>query len=287
MADNRPVNLAVRAAPALAIEPAIRVDRFVSVLFERDPGTAGEEAAQPDFFVDLNLDQIVASLTAGRGEYELEPLLHATLQDPDAILYRQEVMQDLEQEAVSAAIKAFAEAQHEVRVKLAGAGKRYYAKQQQRWLLDAATLYDTSVEQLAQALESAALSSRGLAGVADYLSRYVADGQIAARREQEHGLLKQLGEVQYTSPEPMQWTLAGVDCRRERQRYSGADYAWSIEVVSITHTRPGSKFHLLLVAEFWRAGPVDLRSQKWLKLLSGQPADVRNWLASCRAEDRW
>ena len=100
-----------------------------------------------------------------------------------------------------------------------------------------------------------------------------------------------IGEIEaligagHASPEPMQWTVAGVDCRRERQRYSGADYAWSIEVVTITRSRPGPRFHLLLIAEFWRAGPIDLRSQKWLKLLAGQTADVSNWIASCRSGD--
>lgn len=85
------------------------------------------------------------------------------------------------------------------------------------------------------------------------------------------------------APEPMRWATAGVECRRERQRYANDDYAWSIEVISVTRERPGPRFHLLLVTEFWRAGQVDLRSQKWLKLLAGQPDDLRNWIAAKRS----
>jgi DNA mismatch repair protein MutS len=198
MVDNKPVNLTARAAPAIASEPSMQTERFVSVLFDGDPGAAAEQLAQPDFFVDLNLDQIVGTLTAGRAEYELEPLLHVTLGAPDAVLYRHEVMQDLGQDAVTAAVKAFADDMHEVRVKLAGAAKRYYAKQQQRWFLDAATLYDDTVRRLAEVLAGAELKSRGLRRVADYLASYIRDKSVTGRREQEEDLLKQLGQVHYS-----------------------------------------------------------------------------------------
>jgi len=49
--------------------------RFESILFEQPgagSGVGGPE--EPDFFADLNLDQVLESMTAGRERYELKPL---------------------------------------------------------------------------------------------------------------------------------------------------------------------------------------------------------------------
>jgi hypothetical protein len=49
--------------------PEAATTRFESILFERagaGPGVAGPE--QPDFFADLNLDQVLESMTAGRDQ---------------------------------------------------------------------------------------------------------------------------------------------------------------------------------------------------------------------------
>lgn len=102
------------------------------------------------------------------------------------------------------------------------------------------------------------------------------------------GNAKMIGEIEAlvgshgAMPEPMQWEVAGVECRHERHRYVNPDYAWTIEVLTIRHRRPGRAFELMLTSEFWRAGAVDLRAFKWLKILSGRPADVTAWLAATR-----
>ena len=71
--------------------------RFGSVLFRSpEEAAAGVLSTQPDCFHDLNLDQIVASITAGWKDYQLEGFFHAHLTDLDAVAYRQEVMRDLE-----------------------------------------------------------------------------------------------------------------------------------------------------------------------------------------------
>ena len=70
---------------------------FQSILFKSAEDRPPDGAlAQPVFFVDLNLDQIVAAITAGKEEYNLAPFFHWPLRDVDAVLYRHEVMRDLE-----------------------------------------------------------------------------------------------------------------------------------------------------------------------------------------------
>ena len=50
---------------------------FCSILYETDPlPQLPDRVPAPDFFVDLNLDQVVAAITARRDEYNLQPFFH-------------------------------------------------------------------------------------------------------------------------------------------------------------------------------------------------------------------
>jgi DNA mismatch repair protein MutS len=67
------------------------VRQFQSILFDR-PGADADvgKIPEPEFFGDLNLDQVVDAVTAGREEYELEPFFYVTLRDVAAVRYRRE-----------------------------------------------------------------------------------------------------------------------------------------------------------------------------------------------------
>jgi len=108
---------------------------FNSILFEGpDYGKIRETLEAPDFFRDLNLDQIVDAITAGREEYHLKPLFHTRLTDLAAIEYRHEIMRDLENEVVFRSIKEFSEQMRVMREHLSGAEKLYYKYNKERWL---------------------------------------------------------------------------------------------------------------------------------------------------------
>ncbi|MFZ0709582.1 MAG: hypothetical protein WAM53_06040, partial [Terrimicrobiaceae bacterium] len=93
-----------------------RATTFHSILFPRAVDRVSDERlAAPDFFVDLNLDQIVAAITTGKEEYDLKPFFHMPLHDVDAISFRHEIMQDLENIRIFASLKAFAEGMHAMR----------------------------------------------------------------------------------------------------------------------------------------------------------------------------
>ena len=70
---------------------------FRSILFENPEDRTEENAPEaPNFFTDLNCDQIVDGHHGGKEEYNLKPFFYACLRRLDAIIYRHEVMQDLE-----------------------------------------------------------------------------------------------------------------------------------------------------------------------------------------------
>ncbi|RME40842.1 MAG: DNA mismatch repair protein MutS, partial [Caldilineae bacterium] len=81
---------------------------FHSILFDTD-GVQKETAAQPPFFPDLNLDQVIDAITAPKQDYNLKPFYYTPLRDVETILYRHEVMRDLEDDTLRTRINAFAQ----------------------------------------------------------------------------------------------------------------------------------------------------------------------------------
>lgn len=172
--------------------------RFISVLSDTDPGPGGESAAAPGFFVDLNLDQIVAVATRSREEYRLAPFYNTTLGTPDAIVYRQEAMRDVQQPDIRNAISEFAKAMREVREDLARAAKRGYRRQQQRWFIDAADLYVKAVETFSDNLRVARVKSSGVGKVRDYCVELCASAEFSTLRDAVRSLSSGLAAVHYS-----------------------------------------------------------------------------------------
>ena len=158
----------------------------------------GEMAEPPAYFVDLNLDQIVASITAGKQEYNLAPFFYESLRSREAIEYRQEVMRDLEHKAHFDAITGFANAMRSVREHLAQAGKMHYKYQKEAWLLDAVEFYCQGVKSLLTELREATPSSPGLLGFFVFLDGYVASPAFQQLLNEIAALKAKLSSIRYT-----------------------------------------------------------------------------------------
>ena len=110
--------------------------RFESVL-GCGPHTEGPGVAtEPDYFGDLNLDQVFGVMTSGREEYDLAPFFYAPLHEPAAVRYRHGVLRDLEQPDVLEAVGRFAEDMRTMRAHLEQAEKLYYELQRQSLFVD-------------------------------------------------------------------------------------------------------------------------------------------------------
>ena len=119
---------------------------FHSILFERTEDSINRLTLEtPEFFVDLNLDQIIDAITAGKQEYNLKPFFYTSLNDIDAIKYRHEIMRDLENKNLFENIKSFAHKMRAMREHLAQADKLYYKYQKERYFLDAVDIYCDAV----------------------------------------------------------------------------------------------------------------------------------------------
>jgi DNA mismatch repair protein MutS len=164
-----------------------------------DTSTTRETPEAPEFFVDLNLDQIVEAITFAKQEYNLKPYFHTSLHDIDAIMYRQEVMQDLESKPLLEKVESFAQKMRAMRQHLATANKLYYKYQKERWFLDAVEIYCKAVQSLDRDLSHLEAKSRGFLAFREYVAGYVASEGFSSLLAQTRKLQADLATVQYST----------------------------------------------------------------------------------------
>jgi len=134
---------------------------FKSILFNcLENALTKATTAEPDFFVDLTLDQIIDAITASKQEYNLKPFFYTSLNNTNTIKYRQEIACDIENETFFGNIKSFAQKMSNVRLYHSSTDKLHY-KYHEGWFLAAVENYCEAVNYLAHDLSEINLKSRG------------------------------------------------------------------------------------------------------------------------------
>ncbi len=171
---------------------------FHSILFERSEQRVGVDQRQaPAFFGDLNLDQVLASITGAREEYRLKPFFYAPLPNVEAINYRQEIFRDLKDKGLWECVRSFAQKMRSMREHLAQADKLHDKYQKESWFLDAVGIYAEAVSDLRDGLTLAEVKSRGFLAFREYLSDYVESREFASLAAETATLQDHLAEVTY------------------------------------------------------------------------------------------
>lgn len=171
---------------------------FRSILFDEGAPSEHGHVVEPDFFRDLNLDQVVSSVLAGRADYELESLFYQPLRRVHEIHYRHEVVRDLQCDPVRARVREFAQRTGHMRDCLAMVKKLHYPRQRQRWLLDAIREYCGAVSAFADSLAGLELGSRALEQLRDYTHDYVRSERFASLESDTRERESDLAAVSYT-----------------------------------------------------------------------------------------
>jgi hypothetical protein len=168
---------------------------FQSVL--RPDGVPNEPRADPDYFHDLHLDEIVRSVTAGRDPYDLVPFFRARATDIDTVRYRQQVFRDLERQGVIAVIRSFAAGMREVQAYRELAAKAYYGYERERWVLAAAVAWYRAVRAVLDGLETQPIESPGLVAARGYLRNYTGSPAFAAIEAEARQVEDALAAIRY------------------------------------------------------------------------------------------
>lgn len=169
-----------------------------SILFDTPPRDFADAEVVPDYFHDLNLDQLVDSVTEDKTEYDLKPFFFHQLHDFDSILYRQDVFRDFRNSpAILNQILDFASTMHDVREHLLQAGRLRYVYQKESWFLEGVTIYCAGVSRFAAELDRAAPQSSGLQRISQYLTGYAASDAFIGLLQEGAKVKDALSQIVY------------------------------------------------------------------------------------------
>ena len=171
---------------------------FRSILFDEPDGAIEPSVKAPDFFRDLNLDQIVDGITANRQEYDLKPFFHTPLTRPDTIAYRQEIMRDLEDAVRFGVFASFSSRMRTMRQHRAAIAKLHCTHHKEGWFLEAASVYCEAIESLRDELAKLTLNARGLQAFRDYLTQYAGSDAFRTLLTQVRHLKSRLSGIRYS-----------------------------------------------------------------------------------------
>ncbi|HEX2869377.1 MAG TPA: hypothetical protein VHO03_20200 [Ignavibacteriales bacterium] len=171
---------------------------LISILFSKTSGLSDiQKTVPPECFSDLNLDQIVDSITANFGEYDLKKFFYFTLENISDIEYRHEVFLDLEDELLFQNVKSFTEQMREVRRLLGIKDKVFYEYQKEVWFLYAAETYTNAVHQFTQDLSASALKSKGFLKIKEYFTDYTSSNKFISLKEKIKKVKEGLSGIKY------------------------------------------------------------------------------------------
>jgi DNA mismatch repair protein MutS len=152
----------------------------------------------PPYFHDLNLDQVVAAVTATRAEYGIDTFFKAPLKEPDSVRFRQDVFRDLERLATRGVIESFCSEMRRARGAAQAAAKQHYLRPRQRWTHEAACIYCTAVQDLSDGLAASELRSAGLQAFGDRVTAYLRSTEFTDLRDDASHVKDMLDRVEYT-----------------------------------------------------------------------------------------
>lgn len=164
-------------------------------------GTGAERPAAArrgeDFFGDLHLDQIVSGIAQRSHDDEIPRLFRTPLGDLDAIRYRQEVFEDLEDPGLLEGARAFAGAMARARRSIA-LGEGGSSLLERGWFLRAAEIYCEAVDALAGDFRRTPPRSRALREYSDALGTYRHSDAFASLRDDARTLGEEMSRVVYS-----------------------------------------------------------------------------------------
>lgn len=170
---------------------------FRSVLFAPDADADALNTTAPDYFRDLNLDQIWDGIAPGEDEHDLAPYFYTPLRARAPVQYRHGAITDLEREDVDQAVRAFVASMDRIVRLLKLVDKRSDRHQCARWMVSVVRIYCDATTSLASALDDTDLTSEAITGLRVYLQRYSASQEFQQLVTDTTALEQRFAQIHY------------------------------------------------------------------------------------------
>lgn len=155
-----------------------------------------EEINIPRFFADLNLDQIVQDIMEKQKLYDIRKFYYEKPK-PEDIPYRLEVLKDLEKKNILQSLVDFALGMRKAKEYLNNIAETKLPEQKQKWKLDSADQYISSVLKLHSELMEADFRSQGLISFRTWLNTYVHQESFVHLKEDTQLLSSRFYEMKF------------------------------------------------------------------------------------------
>ncbi len=168
---------------------------FKSILFL--DGDRELRQTMPGFFPDLNLDQVINSATAGKEEYDLKPFFYSGPVDQATLIYRQQVMRDLEKSDIREPFEMFAQSMRNLRADLQSIDKLYFKRQRQRLYLDVIKQYCDTLGRLFAEIAAKDLKSDGLLAFRKFLGHFIQSAPFLELTGESEAISHEMTSIEY------------------------------------------------------------------------------------------
>jgi DNA mismatch repair protein MutS len=172
--------------------------RALSILWPEGPPEPWPQPQVPEYFRDLNLDQIATGVAGmDTGADLIMSVLYDHVRDVHTVRYRQEVFRDLEDRELLAHLRRFAQTMGQVESHLVQLTKMPFRYQRAAWFLDASVLYCDAVRALAAVLDGASPTSRALAAFRAFVVPYASSEAFLTLVADTDALRSALAKIRY------------------------------------------------------------------------------------------
>ncbi len=193
----------------------------LSLLF-RDPTPKALKGEAPPCLSDLNLDLVIDAITEPPERHHLKPYFYTPLHEDRDVLYRQEVMKDLENPRLKEVIRAFIEDMARVNRHLTLAEKLDFEYHRKGWFLEGVLLYCETLTCLGRRLDGLDLKSQGFRAFRDYLTGLLASPSFQSLALEARKVKEALSQVRFC--------IIVQDGKFKVKRYEGEeDYSLELE----------------------------------------------------------
>lgn len=176
---------------------------YKSILFCKEPFSLEARRRDETYFSsemleDLNLNQLIYSVSTGGNREHISKLLQTPLKDSEEVYFRQAIFRDLEGEVLRDGVFAFVKALEYVDEKLMSLERLVYEEQREVFFLNVVNEYCNAINHFLNVLKDACISSKGLLMVLECFEKYVRSDFYQRLNEKNQLLVKQLSEISYS-----------------------------------------------------------------------------------------